>query len=1506
MNVIYERLMDNTYDEEVVPEEVRFQSLDDRVLADVSWINLLPKKDTLVMVPPREVPSNLAYADEYTGSSESYSSTVRDDPIVIENVNRLLLEYKYKRFRSDYRSKPFLDSVYYSKIEEQRKIMYTSFKDRISFIKISNIRVDNPKSYGVYRIFTYSKNVPLSEVFVYHPSKQANKLRSYLSTYSEAYLPYLVKSQSFIVALFNNYNSEDEVPVGIGLYLISSREIRQTTSFRWFEYKPERSLQDFIETYNILFCADSDDDSGSASSSRIREVKVFPYVQFDIDIVEKPPKRGLVHLTAFSNFYPTPLLTISNVSFDIQNASRDLRFFVLYSLRRKVDSEIVPLSHTRVFPLQLNDTDKNSIVICVDSKTKRHNYAYSSKVKVAKKVYLHEPINFYLPTSNENLELLVEVVTVVEKRLKVIADTVIHLDRPRQTYKNETKIKMRSKKLIGAEQFELACDVLFPSIISPPQDIKIQLIAPLTHKASSIKRDFLNDEMFQDIAPYILQFCFGYLFSIQNDFSQIHDIVCKCSDKWLFYWVQTCFIIPPFPGTSFLDLMIDFILKNLAEFKEKALFYFALLAKALFINRDDKIICKKTERFFSELSKIRTHLGVTVDIGRFLILFRAIFNIETNVNSRHGVLVKCMYKYMYNLPLLERVVVYNAILCDIGFIISQIPLESSKNFSFRKSLGIYVPFYSLYFSSIRMAFLSNDKELIEYAISSIGSLGLTLELYLPAERERNLAITSVLFPLFTLIYTFYDSLTLQFGDKLPSLYPALLYIIKNTTDTEIINNSFYDLLLVDNKQRFLDFFNIVTSSRTLKKFADGLYILESENAYRTNIVTMVYSEISQRVLNFLSIIIRTREWYVIEEEKRVDVARDSRLSEGELSVIVSIFVNLLDSKQDKKTFEYVFGQLLNLISIFKTKIFSEPTHIFTLMPSIVDITQRASLRERCSSIACILSIMEIEERTRNNYMMSLHAIQYSIVKYYFENKSLYNFQSINPNRLEGIFSFAEKMREIDNNSLLYFEIGSRLAEERRKIKNFPSLNYLLLSYIVKLYEENNDLFSAFYVQWSLCALICESFRIRSKVVEEYPDITALGAKIVPIVGESEVVNLNDLDEETISVRTECQFFTIDNLKKQLIKTLDYCQRVGLYWLTGVMSELLFVLLERQREFSTLSEVNKSIGNAYLQMNKRKIMSSQAGIHMFLVSVRGELARSFGMYENTDRGGWPLEPNYIIVTGLDSEEKLRKLFKNVCHNVKFAHQDPLLLTEIKTFTESIVQIVKLDVDNDIFGVDSMNYSAQKFYVNVKKSKYNIDEADWQHQIGTRYTLETKDPIPHNLRFMSSVQINRNKVESFIITKSRFYSDCLTEYARKALHEVNCIKAVLPKSSKKINLSILNIVINQKADSKNDLDGLSAIVFDAMSLTPEEAELLENKPLVFFNKCCHQQISDIPAEVRNAMFKLQISLLEVILLLKRIDKQSSNVRNKNQDFTKYLKKIEEFAMLLKKLSVDRKLI
>jgi hypothetical protein len=424
---------------------------------------------------------------------------------------------------------------------------------------------------------------------------------------------------------------------------------------------------------------------------------------------------------------------------------------------------------------------------------------------------------------------------------------------------------------------------------------------------------------------------------------------------------------------------------------------------------------------------------------------------------------------------------------------------------------------------------------------------------------------------------------------------------------------------------------------------------------------------------------------------------------------------------------------------------------------------------RVYGIGFIRWLLQAEKQKRQKMDRCTYALQYAVCTCYFERQNFEPFFNMLPesrrvNELFAALSQAGKMK------LYHQQILGLLEVARTSYQHFASIRANLYSIVVGINTENRDFVSAFIMQWRLCALIAEVFRLRGEKVDGIP---VTGFAGFPWVYDEPPIDPDHYGPDSRFLVMESPILNEDYYGKALLKAFEFLTQSGFRVMVTQISNLIFDFLERRRLFNNLKDSYEKVAEVYKGMTGR---SNEPTIEFSKVAVGDAIRENLGFRD---------------AINITSQRQRREL--NPLRSVPGVQLVPK--SALMSFKESglKIQIVKVHC----LLKDLLKMKVDSFYKEVMENP----TAGWNEACVRRWVFQTSLPFPNCVGTIDVTRIRNKK-----LTKHEYYERQLKAIRERLETVAEGVSAVLPPK----NMSHEWIRCQIKINTKPVLDAIGKVV------------------------------------------------------------------------------------------------
>jgi hypothetical protein len=849
-------------------------------------------------------------------------------------------------------------------------------------------------------------------------------------------------------------------------------------------------------------------------------------------------------------------------------------------------------------------------------------------------------------------------------------------------------------------------------------------------------------------------------------------------------WIQFYFASEPGFAAAYMQKLGD----SLRFVKPCPKPFFLILFKALVL--EQRLPESLLARFLSHCAAAADSISVSFRKCASRLLLQLRTYSETRA-FEIKIIHKLALHFVSSQNLSGRIAVFKLLWGDIGFIES---LLQGRRLLLPKPVSFYLPLLSLYYQTLVASFLDSNKEMIKQATPTLAVLAATLELFTDSDGAAH--VSKFMFPLLSILFTYYDSLKTQLESPVV-LFPMILYLIKNCEFKQFL--TYWELLPRDGQLRFLDFMIELCEAKQIAEIAKSSpHMSKNHNACA--------HEVAWRVIRFVT-------FYDSVEQPNPDT----------LQRVFKLLIQLLLPEAQVVA---VYRVILRAFAIFVGKnhamLFDTPLliHVFT---GVLPLTQRKLAEARVYGIGFVRWLMQTEKQKRQNMHRCTCALQYAVCACYFKSQNFKPFFDKLPESrsVSALFAALSKARQL---TLYHRQILELLDVARVAYRHFASIRAKLYSVVVSINKKNGDFVSAFIMQWRLCALIAEVFKLREEKVDGIPINGFAG---FPWVEEEPQIEPNHYGRDSTFLVMESPILKEDYYEKALLKAFRFLTQSSFRVIVTQISNLIFDFLERRRRFDELKDLYNTVAEVYKGMSGR---SNEPTIEFSKVAVGDALCDTLGFREA------------ITLTPTKQRRELNPL-RSVA-GVQVVPKSPTM--SLKE-TGRKMQIVKVHcILKDLLGM-----RVNSFY----KEVVDNPTAGWDEPYVRRWVFQTDLPLPN---CVGTVKLERAKNRR--VTKHEYYDRQLKALLARLQTLAGGISAVLPRKKMWEKWESCPLNINTKP------------VLDEMGKVVTAVKGVGEDPCYYFIMQEHAEgreaMADVPEDLRASARDIRQCVKDCIPLLTKV--------------------------------------
>lgn len=1183
---------------------------------------------------------------------------------IFENLSKNLEDITYE-------SNPI--SIYQNGNSQFQFAINSFFK----FISISNLTIDehslqNENEKFVIKFFVFD-NKPLSELIQVDLYEKRKTFKMYSKDLPSITVPFLDNSY-LIFIMYLCVDEEYIKPYSVGRYKIDIDKKFQIIIPQWKKFVPSKSIE--------------------------QHIKEDPDLTFKMilngEIKNEPDVNEIALLTANNIFYPSPLLTISNIQIYLGQKKvkkyRSSSLFLKISLRYSESGKELEKLNNYISPI-----------------SQQNEYGITSFIPLEEHICFPDVINFLLqPKFVEQIYINFDLYVITDQRGKLILTSLYPICKAH----GDEKIPFSIKGLIKesrSKNDKIRFHYIFPSITSPHISAKSLFI----DSYEKVYNENDNDNIMNiNLLPYVISYYFRPKEIKNLNFKFLISLFSRKDTEFIKQFIENYFSC----YNGFTNQYIDELTSSLVDIIEWPFPFFLILLKAMCI---ENVIDFK--RINDLLSNSLT-LNISKKEKEELIQTISYFLVQLSLFFPFEIIQKITYTYISQLKSPNCYIFYKYAFSSISFIEN---VASSSNLKIGSiPISPYIPILSIYFKNIVKSINDYKKDIVQDIVNSIGILSSTIENYSTIESSRK--IIFVLFPLLSLIFTYYDSFAKD-GNNSSILIPIILIILKSCDSKQFA--SYFNLLFSDNQIHFFNFLNMIISEQNIH----SLY----SNMKGSNTDIICTKEITFRVLTFLWKFskIRTKNNKIIKK-------------------IIYILLQLLHNKKQvsdsiKAIFETVVLYTKNNLDL----IFSLDSSLLSkLINSIVPLTQSKLYTLRTYSTSFLIWIIHSESiHYKKTNLKSLLAIEYAIVDSVFKNDKFVCFFNH--------FAYGHKLyftnvynKLITALSLptLTQKIEKLLHLAHNEYKDFASIRARIYLYIIDCQEKNKNYVLAFITQWRLCGLISYVFKYKD---QELNSMSYDMPYNLQLISEDEPpLDISKFPIDSRYLVIESELFTLKSFGEHLQKALFYCQKADFHFLISQCTEYLFVFLEKQRLFIQLEDMYKQVSYSYEAL----ALNVKPKLEFYYIFASG---KPFELLGNS---------SFVKLFEAERFQEYFECLNKMCRFNMIKKDYP-----VQKCIGNAMQFLKLRFRKR----DLEQLKINQLYTDVS---VDPEKCKWEDTYTTRYFINLSFSLPSIIDFSPT-----SKITNITFTKHNYFFDKLKSFQSRLNESINTIKSVLPPVTKSSN-------------------------------------------------------------------------------------------------------------------------
>ncbi|OHT17707.1 hypothetical protein TRFO_01023 [Tritrichomonas foetus] len=1084
---------------EEYPTTDRLYSLTDEQLNQLPWLGYLRDQKTYNFIVPDDIKER-EFEHLEMKSEEDIPGWEAENPEVPKPKEYVEILKKDEDIK--FVSNPFINLSAKAQIVKS-KYPYTITDSRLKFFHLKNLRLDqsDAQRFGAkffIHAFVYADRVFSETAKISLNDDGTCLMQSSTCNGDSIAFPYTTAEPSYLI--FMIYLEETKIPSVIGTPFVIGRYLL-----------PRESPEDKIQ---VEFSAFSE---GLTVKDFLLMPPSFPFnFNVDAEVVPSPITGKTVKITAVNPNYPSPILTVSDITINLQ-----------HKIINKKENICVSVG-LRKIPSDPKSTESREIIAFWNyEKQQMVEKGFSSIIQHTDNVVVFEHFDFHLdPSIYEVIEVIITVHSIHKTKIKSVLQTKFTIKETFQSH--ALKMDAKSAKLKSAlsrGDNQARCNTTYPILVCPFDKSRAAL--------NNFEIQMLNNINFKDIGTYVIRKALLISNLQLTNFSELFDIF-KSSDMTATqYYIEHFFS----PEEDFADY---FIRKTLSCFDVITLWpqpFFQILFKSICVNMksfDEELIHRLFESILQSPHETIKKAGCDL-------LMQLPMYLDIKIAHRIA------FNYIIKNNTVMRLSIFQYLFSDISYILSLTVFDFKVS---SKPMSPFVPLFSLFFNTINNAFIENNALSVGDASKTLSILASNLESYLDEESSR--IVAKVLFPILSTIFTFFDSLRSQLENK-NSILPILLFLFKYCDAKQFVQ--YYQLLSSDNQQRFIEFMMFISISTTKEETANNAFY------FIDNPLNCTY-EITGRLVQFIN-------------KFKIEKIFDETLLMCLFKQIISMTIQ---SSQSSESFTLLFKVMADYVKLYSELIFEMKTPIIKkIITPILRITQRKLLASRMGSIGFILYLIEEEKAFHSNYNRCDLSIQFAMCKaLLLLNRDFFNFWNYLPPEFGKLKDIHDKFRSALTDHNVRRKMAA-LLKIYNDFKNFPNIRAIIYSRIFLFNVSTKNLFSAFVTKWKLCALISEVFHIQGVVV---PGIPVNGSEDFPYIVNEPGIDITVHPQDAAYLVMVSNQFTKKSIGESLLLALEYCQLSNLHWLVGDITQFLLDYLEKQRDFQKLRDTYDKVARSF--------------------------------------------------------------------------------------------------------------------------------------------------------------------------------------------------------------------------------------------------------------------------------------------------------------------------------------
>ena len=1095
----------------------RFQAIDPAMYPALPWISEFKDDNTHVIAPPEKLKPN-----EVKCAASLCEEDLKDYENMDEKeVEKVVENLDDRSFQTSYVSVPIIDINAADQLGGQAMFTGAPKPPDIQFLHIKEVKFElSGLATSIFMdMFVYTDK-PLCEPVRFKFDAEKDKFWMYGRETKGVMLPFPGDPAVARVVLVLYMPSPDSEILGRP-FSIGYRKILDDEGVREMKMI-------FCSCQSGLTIPQYFDKPGNLTSLSCT---------FSAEILTEHDPKITAKLTAFDPLFPSPLLTVSNITLDmkIKKKEKTQRNSIVCRVSlRSMDKE--KEKEERII--------ENAVQPCSEKPAAVNQTA---SLMPGDRVAFPDNLTFLMgPDMETELMIVVDVLWLDNNKYKLILSGQMPIKEPRKTVTLKMEKKAGMFSGISKGDNSVTFTYMYPSVVNPPKVYLSSLTTP------NVPCQQL-DPMYVDLVPYIVM----QNLSLPNvktvSFETLFKLLPYTSGEFMKsfqMWIENFFSCKPGFHSEYLYRLGN----HLDDVAEWPVPFFQIIVKAVCVEKkvDEEVLSKFLKKC-AEYTEEHQEKGKAIrSCAADLLLEMSMFWDPWASPIVH----RLACKYIRLLSNSARLDVFKHFFTDVAFIMSMTVVRLTSEQVATLTISPYIPLLSLFFETLNQVFVDNKKDETNMAAADLRLLATTLEMY--SDGDSSAQATTALFPLLPMIFTFYDSLVTQLENR-SMLSPILLYLMKNANGNQFKN--YWSILSYDNQLRFLEFLVILSDTETISSVSRNSVSMSGNGLSCAH-------EVTWRILLFMC-------FYQ-------DIAQtDART----LQAIFDLLIHMLNSpRQAADSFRMIFKSMAFFIQKYKNIIFIDETKLVVLiLKAVVPITQRKLAEARVCGIGFVKWLIKTEKLVAEGSCDRCNiALRYAVCCSFFENNNFMSFFKFLPSEMSAVDQLYEQIKSAMTRALIHETQVRELLKLYQEHKDFVSIRARIYAKIVELNRMNGDYASAFITQWRLCGLIAEVFKLKDQQVDGIP---AGGFQAFPFIYDEPSIDLNHGPAKARYLLLESELFTENYMAVALQEALSLSQMAGINWVIRQVTEYLFDFLEKRREFELLTNLYNSVTDAYAALTK---------------------------------------------------------------------------------------------------------------------------------------------------------------------------------------------------------------------------------------------------------------------------------------------------------------------------------